>query len=117
MDIYIYIIYIYIFIYLSIYLYLIIYNDCTTSRILVLDFHLAYANPGGVQHSKVWAVSRKSLSSLATTFGKRPVRVKQITLIKLAKLIRPNTWRILRGILWAVGTPAGARTTTSLSSS
>ena len=71
---------------------------------------------GWVQDSKILAVSRKLLSSMAISFGKRPRRVEQIKLTKLARLICSKTYRILRGVLWTVVPPV-ARTTISLSSS
>ena len=63
--------------------------------------------------SKIRAVSRKSFSSLAMSFGKTPGRVKQITLTKLDKLMRSNTNRILRGVRWTL-LPAGAWTTRTI---
>ena len=73
-------------------------------------------DPGSAHACKIRAVSRKSFSSLTMSFGKRPDMVEQIKLTKLAKLIRSNTYRTLRGILWSAFSP-DARTTVSLSSS
>ena len=93
------------------YIYMMMKNITPFNRLLPRPY-----DPGSAHACKIRAVSRKSFSSLAMSFGKRPDMVEQIKLTKLAKLIRSNTYRTLRGILWSAFSP-DARTTVSLSSS
>ena len=51
------------------------------------------------QDSNILAVSRNSFSWLDMIFGKRPGTTEHTELTRPAKLIRSNTYRILRGVL------------------